>query len=187
MPHKKLTKWCLLWTTSASSIKESNVCVNLCHLWAELNCEKTPKRHFRRAYLTLLLCTFGTREVEVTCNRYAHVYVCQLLMRLVFEDPRSVLCACQECWHFNHLSSVQLVWPTSRRKTGWQVRGGRREQRFGKPLCICDKMTAFIDRAFMSPVKPLASHPPLVLHMTLIPSASPKSSHKHHSTNKSSS
>lgn len=43
------------------------------------------------------------------------------------------------------------------------------------------------DRAFMSAVKPLSSHLPLGLRMTLIPSASPKSSHKHQSTIRSSS
>lgn len=112
-------------------------------------------------------------------------------MRLGFEDPRSVRSACQECWHFNLLSSVRLVWPTSRRTTGWQVCGGRREQRFWEAsLHLWQNDSRHVDvqdRAFMSPVKPLSSHPPLVLHMTLIPSASPKSSHKHHSTNKSSS
>lgn len=49
---------------------------------------------------------------------------------------------------------------------------------------MCDDIQ---DRPFLSPVKPLSSPLPLGLHLTLISSASPKSSHKHQSTIRSNS
>lgn len=135
--------------------------------------------------------------VEVTCNRYACVCVSTAANAVSgwgnsnVSRPPSLYClpvrnvdtliTCRPGSCFGHVKEkdrlTRLLWMP---RAGFWEASLRQWQN--------DAMHVDVrDRVFMSPVKPLSSRLPLGLHMTLIPSASPKSSHKHQSTIRSSS
>ncbi len=127
--------------------------------------------------------------VEVTCNRYACVCVCPQLMRLGLEETQTwascrlctvrnvdTLITCRPGSCFGHVKEKdRLTRPWWVPRAGFWETSLRRWQNDATHVDVRDK-------SFMSPVKPISSRLPLGLHMTLILSASLKSSYKHQCT-----